>query len=105
MAIPLCKMVPMSIVRLIFKIDILKMKQTFHMGYKERDKVFICFLRVGRVRSKMFFCTMEHGMNIGLLKINNLKRCYGKTLTWCTSPTRCFCVGQEPPHPSLDAIH
>jgi hypothetical protein len=46
MAIPLCKMVPMPIVRLAFKIDILKMKQAFHMGYKEREKVFYLFLTI-----------------------------------------------------------
>ncbi len=40
MAIPLCRMVPMVVVRPTFKIDILKLEQAFHMGYKERDKVF-----------------------------------------------------------------
>ncbi len=40
MVVPLCKMVPMLTVRLIFKINILKMEQAFHMGYKEGDKVF-----------------------------------------------------------------
>ncbi len=40
MAIPLCRMVPMAVVRPTFKIDILKLEQAFHMGYKERDKVF-----------------------------------------------------------------
>jgi hypothetical protein len=43
MAIPLCMMVPMLIMKLAFKIDILKMKQAFHMGYKEGDKVFYLF--------------------------------------------------------------
>jgi hypothetical protein len=32
----LCKTVPMH----ALKIDILKMEQAFHMGYKEGDKVF-----------------------------------------------------------------
>jgi len=41
---PLCKMVPMPIVRLTFKFDILKMEQTFHKRYKEGDKVFYLFL-------------------------------------------------------------
>jgi hypothetical protein len=39
MHVPLCMMVPMPIVRHAFKINILKMEQTFHMGYKEGDKV------------------------------------------------------------------
>jgi hypothetical protein len=33
-------MVPMPIVKPIHNIDILKMEQTFHMGYKEGNKVF-----------------------------------------------------------------
>jgi hypothetical protein len=34
-------MVPMLIIKLTLKIDILKMEQAFHMGYKEGDKVFL----------------------------------------------------------------
>jgi len=33
-------MVPMPIVKPTFKINILKMEQAFHMGYREGDKVF-----------------------------------------------------------------
>ncbi len=40
MHIPLCQMIPMLVVRLALKIDILKMKQAFHDGYKEGNKVF-----------------------------------------------------------------
>jgi hypothetical protein len=40
MAIPLCRMMPMPVVRLDLKIDILKMEQAFHMGYMEGDMVF-----------------------------------------------------------------
>jgi len=40
MHVPLCRMVPMPIVRHAFKIDILKMEHAFHMGYREGDKVF-----------------------------------------------------------------
>jgi len=40
MAIPLCKMVPMPIVKPTLKIDILKMEHAFHMGYREGDEVF-----------------------------------------------------------------
>ncbi len=93
MAIPLCRMVPMLVVKLAFKIDMLKIEQAFHMGYKEGDKVFICLQLVGRVKSKMFICTMEHGMNIGLLTISDLRRCYRKTQTQCVSPTRSFLCG------------
>ncbi len=35
------QMVPMLIIKLTLKIDILKMEQAFHMGYKEGDKVFL----------------------------------------------------------------
>ncbi len=38
--VPFCRMVPMLIVRHVFKIDILKMEHVFHMGYKEGDKIF-----------------------------------------------------------------
>ncbi len=38
--VPFCRMVPMPIIRLTFKIDILKMEQAFHKRYKEGDKVF-----------------------------------------------------------------
>jgi hypothetical protein len=40
MHVPLYRMVPMPIVKPTLKIDILKMEQAFHMGYKEDDKVF-----------------------------------------------------------------
>ncbi len=40
MYVPLCKMVPMPIVRPTLEIDILKFEPAFHMGYKEGDKVF-----------------------------------------------------------------
>jgi hypothetical protein len=43
MDIPLYKMISMLVVRLAFKIDILKMEQVFQMGYKEGDKVFYVF--------------------------------------------------------------
>ncbi len=44
MVVPLCRMVPMLVVKHVFKIDILKMEQAFHMGYREGDKVFYLFL-------------------------------------------------------------
>jgi hypothetical protein len=34
-------MVPMPVIKLTLKTDILKMEQAFHMGYKEGDKVFL----------------------------------------------------------------
>jgi hypothetical protein len=37
-------MVPMPIVMPTLKIDILKIKPAFHMGYKEGDKVFYLLL-------------------------------------------------------------
>jgi hypothetical protein len=43
MNIPLCIMISMPMVRLALKIDVLKMEQAFHMGYKEGDKVFYVF--------------------------------------------------------------
>jgi hypothetical protein len=42
--VPLCRMVPMLVVKHVFKIDILKMEHAFHMGYREGDKVFYLFL-------------------------------------------------------------
>jgi len=39
------------------------------MGYKEGDKVFYLF-----PMNLMFLYTMEHGMNIGSLKMSDLKR-------------------------------
>jgi hypothetical protein len=40
MDVPLCRMVPMPIMRHDLKIDILKIKHAFHMRYTERDMVF-----------------------------------------------------------------
>jgi len=37
--ISLCKMISMPIVFLGLEIDVLKMEQTFHFGYREGDKV------------------------------------------------------------------
>jgi hypothetical protein len=51
----------------------------FTWDTRKGRRFFICLWRSKRVRSKMIFCTMEHGMNIGLLKINDLRRCYEKT--------------------------
>jgi predicted ABC-class ATPase len=40
MNIPFYIMISMLMVRLAFKIDVLKMEHVFQMGYKEGDKVF-----------------------------------------------------------------
>jgi hypothetical protein len=40
MPIPLCQMISTLVVKLALKIDILKMEQAFHGGYKEGDKMF-----------------------------------------------------------------
>jgi hypothetical protein len=34
MSIPLCRFIAMHVVRLVLKIDVLKMEQAFQMGYK-----------------------------------------------------------------------
>jgi hypothetical protein len=36
-------MISMPMVRPALKIDVLKMEQAFHMGYREGDKVFYVF--------------------------------------------------------------
>lgn len=59
---------------------------------------FISLRQAKRVRSKMFLYTVEHGMNIGWLRMSNLKRCCGKTQTLCASPTRCFFVWDRNHH-------
>ncbi len=53
MHVPLCKIVPMSIVKLALKIDILKMEQAFHMGYKE-TRFFSYFQQIGKLRRMLF---------------------------------------------------
>jgi hypothetical protein len=40
MFIPLCRMIPMPVVKHALKIDILKMEHAFHNRYKEGDKMF-----------------------------------------------------------------
>jgi hypothetical protein len=61
------KMVPMPIIRPTLKIDILKMEQAFHMGYKEGDKVFYLFPKNWKgVRRKLLFYNRLHGMSISL---------------------------------------
>ncbi len=40
MPIPFCHMIPMPVVKSTLKINILKMEQAFHGGYREGDKVF-----------------------------------------------------------------
>jgi hypothetical protein len=93
MALPLCKMVPMPVVKLTLKIDILKMEQAFHMGYKEGDKIFNLFMTSYKSKEHDFFYTMEHGMNIGSLRMSGLKKCCETTQTWCASLTRFFLCG------------
>jgi hypothetical protein len=40
MNIPFCRMISMLVVKPTFKIDVLKMEQTFQMGYREGDNIF-----------------------------------------------------------------
>jgi hypothetical protein len=57
-------MVPMLVVRPTLKIDILKMEQAFHMGYREGDKVFLFFfdeLEGQRVGCFFALCNMGLG--------------------------------------------
>jgi hypothetical protein len=81
MVVPLCRMVPMLIVSYTFKIDILKMELAFHIGYKEGDKVFYLSPMNWKDEERMFLYTIEHGMNIGLLKTSDLKTCYRRSQT------------------------
>jgi hypothetical protein len=81
MVVPLCRMVPIPIVSYTFKIDILKMELAFHIGYKEGDKVFYLSPISWKDEEKTFFYTIEHGMNIGSLRMSDLKRCYRRTQT------------------------
>jgi hypothetical protein len=43
MNIPLCRMISMLVVRPTLKINVLKMEQTFQMGYRESNKVLYVF--------------------------------------------------------------
>jgi hypothetical protein len=43
MNIPLRCMISMLVVRLVFKINVLKMEHAFQMGFREGDKVFYVF--------------------------------------------------------------
>jgi hypothetical protein len=43
MVVPLCRMIPMLVVRPTLKIDTLKMEHVFYIGCKEVDKVFYLF--------------------------------------------------------------
>jgi hypothetical protein len=61
MVVPLCMMVPMPVVRLAFKIDISKMEQAFHMGYREGTRFFICLQQAGRARNKICFTLWNMG--------------------------------------------
>jgi hypothetical protein len=40
MNIPFYRMISMLVVRLTFKINVLKMEHAFHLGYQEIDKFF-----------------------------------------------------------------
>jgi hypothetical protein len=72
-------MVPMAIIKPTFNIDILKMEQAFHMGYREEKMLgFLLFqLLFKKGKEKRFF----------------------------TSTTNVFCMEWEPPHLGLDALH
>jgi len=43
MNIPLCRMISMLVVKLVFNINVLKMEHAFQMGFREGDKVFYAF--------------------------------------------------------------
>jgi len=65
MVVPLCMMVPMPVVRLAFKIDISKMEQAFHMGYREGTRFFICLQQAGRARNRICFTLWNMGWALG----------------------------------------
>jgi hypothetical protein len=56
-------------------------------------KFFICLRWARRARSRIFLYTLEHGMNIGSLRMSDLRRCCMKIQTWCTSWTKCYLCG------------
>jgi len=62
-------------------------------GIRKGINLFIYFRQARKVRSRMFFYTMEHGMRPWSLRMSSLKRCCRKTQTWCASPTNCFLCG------------
>jgi hypothetical protein len=93
MVVALCQMVSMMVVRPALKIDILKMEQAFHMGYKEGDKVFYLSLMSWKGKEQNVFLHSGTWDEHWVIEMNNLKRCYKKTQSWCASPTRCFLCG------------
>ncbi len=53
----------------------------------------------------MLFYTMIHGMSIGSLRMSDLKSCYKRPKPCALFQQNVFCMGWEPSHASLDALH
>ncbi len=104
--VPLCKIIPMPIVKSILKIDILKMELGFHMGYMERDNVFLSiFNKLEGWGGGCCFTQWYMGRTLVPWKSTTWEGA-----TW--QPTPCvlfqqnvFCMGQEPSHLGLDVLH
>jgi hypothetical protein len=66
-------MISMPVVKLTLKIDVLKMEQAFHMGYKEGDKVFYVFATNGKGKKLLWTLMRRAGINTRRLLMMNLK--------------------------------
>jgi hypothetical protein len=84
---------PCQLLGLLHLQDILKMEHALHMGYREKTRFFTYLQQTRKVKRRMLFYTMIHGMSIGSLKMSDLKSYYRTTQTLCISPTKCFLYG------------
>ncbi len=80
---------PCQLWSLLSRLISLKWNSLFTWDITKGTRFFICLRQTGRAKS-MFLYIIEHGMCIGSLKMSDLRRCYGKTQTWCTFPAKCF---------------
>jgi hypothetical protein len=74
-------------------VDLLFVHITFISNIRKETRFFTYFLWTRRVRRRMLLYKMTHGVNIGSLRMIDLRRCYSTTQTLCDFPTKHFLYG------------
>lgn len=90
MHVPLCKMVPMPWLDMFSNLISWRWSRLFTWDTRKETRFFTYLQQTRKVRRRVLFYTMIHGMNTSSLSLNNLRSYYTKTHTLFAFPTKCF---------------
>lgn len=88
-----------------FQLIFWRWSMPFTWDTRKEIRFFTYFQCTKKGRRRKLLYTMIHGMNIGFLKINELRNCWRMTQISCNFPTIFFYMGRKSPHPSTYALH